>query len=131
MGAIYINTNGDLKACMAILRMFEVLEWVETALENNIQIRYPKEEVDRLAGYKKVRYHGWIEDIDDYDPGPIEELVDAVRRGLPWEKGGIGIRFPLAKANSVVLRGGIGLTWRQPQLKRLYRSSRVNDCPGI
>ncbi len=53
------------------------------------------------------------------------------KRSLPWEKGGTGVSFPLAKANSVVLRGGIGLTWRQPQLKRLYRSSRANDCPGM
>ena len=53
------------------------------------------------------------------------------KRSLPWEKGGTDVSFPLAKANSVVLRGGIGLTWRQPQLKRLYRSSRANDCPGM
>ncbi len=77
LGAIYIDTNGDLKACMAILRRFGVLEWVETALKNNVQIRHPKEEVDRLAGHKKVRYHVWIEDVDDHDPGPMEELVDA------------------------------------------------------
>lgn len=77
LGAIYIDTNGDLKACMAILRRFGVLEWVETALKNNFQIRHPKEEVDRLAGHKKVRYHVWIEDVDDHDPGPMGELVDA------------------------------------------------------
>ncbi|MCJ1459290.1 Dicer-like protein 2 [Mycoblastus sanguinarius] len=77
LGAIYIDTNGDLKACMAILRRFGVLEWVETALKNNVQIRHPKEEVDRLAGHKKVRYHVCIEDVDDHDPGPMEELVDA------------------------------------------------------
>ena len=32
-------------------------------------------------------------------------------RRLPWEKEGTGGSFPLGKANSVVLRGGIGLTW--------------------
>lgn len=69
-GAIYIDTNGDLKAYIAILRRFGVLEWVETALKNNVQIRHPKEEVGRLAGNKKVRYHVWIEDVDDHDHGP-------------------------------------------------------------
>lgn len=48
-----------------------------TALKNNVQIRHPKEEVDRLAEHKKVRYHVWIEDTDDHDPGPMEEFVDA------------------------------------------------------
>ena len=50
LGAIYIDTNGDLKAYIAILRRFGVLEWVETALKNNVHIRHPKEEVGRLAG---------------------------------------------------------------------------------
>lgn len=47
------------------------------------------------------------------------------KRSLPWEKGGTGVSFPLAKADSVELRGGIGLT------KRLYRSSLANDYPGM
>lgn len=47
------------------------------------------------------------------------------KRSLPWEKGGTGVSFPLAKANSVVLRGGIGLTWRKPQLKRLSDNRRA------
>lgn len=51
-----------------------MLEWVETALKNNVQIRHPKDEV---AGHKKVRYHVWIEDVDDHDFGLMEELVDA------------------------------------------------------
>lgn len=42
-----------------------MLEWVETALKNNVQIRHPKEEVGRPAGNKKARYHVWIEDVND------------------------------------------------------------------
>ncbi|KAI4158586.1 MAG: hypothetical protein LQ342_007284 [Letrouitia transgressa] len=87
LGAIYIDTNGDLKAYIAILRRFGVLEGVETALENNVQIRHPKEEVGRLAGNEKVRYHMWIEDVDDHDCGPMEELVDAGQEKLALGKG--------------------------------------------
>lgn len=76
-GGIGCDTNGDLKACIGILRRFGVLEWVETALKNNVPIRHPKEEVDRRDGHKKVRYHVWIEDVDDHDFGLMEELVDA------------------------------------------------------
>ena len=72
LGAIYIDTNGDLKAYIAILRRFGVLEWVETALKNNVQFRHPKEEVGRPAGNKKARYHVWIEDVNDHDRGPME-----------------------------------------------------------
>lgn len=39
-----------------------------------------------------------------------KNLSMQAERSLHWEKGGIGVSFSLAKANSVVLRGGIGLT---------------------
>ncbi|KAL8746088.1 MAG: hypothetical protein Q9190_001845 [Brigantiaea leucoxantha] len=66
---------------------FGVLEWMETALKNNVQIRHPKEEVGRLAGNEKERYHVWIEDADDHDRGPMEELVDAGQEKLALGKG--------------------------------------------
>ena len=87
LGALYIDTNGDLKACMAMLRRFGVLEWVDTALKNNVQIRHPKEEVGRLAGNQKVRYHVWIGDVDDYNDRPMEGLVDAGQEKLALGKG--------------------------------------------
>ena len=93
-----------------------MLERVETSLKNNVQIRLPKEEVGRLAGNKKVRYHVWIEDVDDQ---LMKELVDAGQEKLVLGKEGTGVSCPLAEANSVVMRDRIGLTWRQPQLKRL------------
>ena len=77
LGTIFIDTDGDLKACMATLRRLGVLEWTETALKDNVQIQHPKEEIDRLPGHKKVGYHVWIGDVDDHDPGPLERLVDA------------------------------------------------------
>ena len=55
---------------------------METALKNNVQIRHPKEEVGRLAGNRKVRYHVWIEEVDDHDRGPMKELVDAGQERL-------------------------------------------------
>ena len=87
LDAIYIDTNGDSKAYIAILRRFRVLEWVETALKNKVHIRHPKDEVGRLAGNKKLRYHVWIEDVDDHDHGPMEELVDAGQEKLASVKG--------------------------------------------
>jgi len=81
LGAIYIDTNGDLKAYIAILRRFGVLEWVETALKNNVQIRHPKEEVGRLAGNKISR------EDRGCDRAPMEELVDAGQEKLALGKG--------------------------------------------
>ena len=56
-------------------------------MKNNVQIRHPKKEVRRLAGNKKVRYHVWIEDVDEPDRGPMEEVVDAGQETLALGKG--------------------------------------------
>ena len=90
LGAIYVDTNGDFKAYIAILRRFGVLEWVETALKNNVQIRHPKEEVGRLAGNKKLRYQYSVavkyvkEDIARLQKkvANIEDVIEGLKRLL-------------------------------------------------
>lgn len=86
IGAVYIDTTGDLKACDALLRRFGIMEWVETALKKEVQIRHPKEEVGRLARNEKVRYRVWIE-LDDCIAGSIGELVNAGEEKLDLGNG--------------------------------------------
>ena len=38
LGAVYIDTSGDLKICEALLRRFGILGWVETALKRKARI---------------------------------------------------------------------------------------------
>lgn len=50
-----------MKACDAILQRFGIIDWVETAIRKEVQIRHPKEEVRGLATKEKVRCRVWIE----------------------------------------------------------------------
>ena len=86
LGAVYIDTGGDLKACDALLRRFGIIDWVETALKKEVQIRHPKEEVGGLAMNEKVRYRVWIEH-DDSITGSSGELVNAVEEKLDLGNG--------------------------------------------
>ena len=81
LGAVYVDTRGDLNACDALLRGFGIMDWVETALKNEIPIQHPKEEVGILAVNEKVRYQVWIEH-DDCSPGSIGELINADKETL-------------------------------------------------
>jgi len=86
LGAVYIDTTGDLRACDALLRRFGIMDWVETALKKEVQIQHPKEEVGRLARNEKVRYRVWIE-LDDCTAGLIGELVNAGEEKLDLGNG--------------------------------------------
>ena len=81
LGAVYIDTRGDLDACDALLRGFGIMDWVETALKNEIPILHPKEEVGILAVNEKVRYQVWIEH-DDNIAGSVGELLNADKEKL-------------------------------------------------
>ena len=61
LGAVYIDTNGDLNICEALLRRFRILGWVETALEREARTWHPKKKLRVLARNEKVRYQVWIE----------------------------------------------------------------------
>ena len=65
LGAVYVDTSGDLEICEALLRRFGILGWVEIALKNEGRIWHPKEELRVLARNEKVRYLVWIEKVDD------------------------------------------------------------------
>ena len=75
LGAVYVDTSGDLKSCEALLARFGILDWVETALRREVRILHPKEELGVVAGNEKVRYQVWIEKAEDCLTVPVEELV--------------------------------------------------------
>ena len=87
LGAVYVDTSGDLELCEAVLARFGILGWVETALERGARIWHPKEELGILAGNERVRYRVGIDKVDDCIAVPVEELVDAGEERLVLEKG--------------------------------------------
>ena len=64
LGAVYIDTGGDFKACDALVRRFGIMDWLETAITKDIPLRHPKEDVGCLAPNARVKYHVWIEQED-------------------------------------------------------------------
>ena len=107
LGAVYIDTGWDLRACDALLRRFGIIDWVETALKKEVQIRHPKEEVGGLAMKKKVRYRVWIEH-DDCIAGSSGGLVNAGKEKIDLEKRRYRCKLFLANKRFVVSKGGIG-----------------------
>ena len=83
LGAVYIDTGGDLQACEALLRRFGILDWLEMALKIEINLWHPKEELGFLAQNEKVRYLVWIEEMmsDDDDDEFTLQAGDLVNAG--------------------------------------------------
>ena len=80
LGAVNVDTGGDLRGCDVLLREFGTIDWVDTAFKEDIQIRRPKEAVVRLAGSERVRYRVWIEN-DDYIAGSVNVSEDKLILG--------------------------------------------------
>lgn len=87
LSAVYLDTNGDLDICEALLRKFGILGWVETTLKREARIWHPKEELGVLARNEKVKYQVFIEKADDYIAVLIGELVNAGEENLTFGKG--------------------------------------------
>lgn len=56
LGAVYIDTSGDLEICEALVRRFGILGWLEIALKIEANLWHPKEELGFLTKNEKVRY---------------------------------------------------------------------------
>lgn len=104
LGAVYIDTAGDLRACDALLRRFGITDWVETTLKKEVQIRHSKEEVGSLAMNEKVRYRVWIEH-DDYITSSSGDLVSAGKEKLDLRNGRNRCKFIFGEREICSARG--------------------------
>ena len=87
LGAVYIDTGGDMDVCCALLRRFGILNWLETALKRDIQIWHPKEKLGWVARNKKVKYRVWTEERDKTTAVSVLDLVDASEEKIVLGKG--------------------------------------------
>ena len=87
LGAVYIDTSGDLKVCEALLRRFGILGWLEMALKTEANIWHPKEELGFLAKNAKVRYLVWIEEMMDKFTLQAGDLVKPREEKISFGKG--------------------------------------------
>jgi dsRNA-specific ribonuclease len=56
LGAIYMDTRGDLNACEAFLEKLGILPTLRSILERGMETCFPKERVGILADRKEVKY---------------------------------------------------------------------------
>lgn len=64
-GAIYIDSLGNLDACEAWIERVGILAWLRRALEEDVKVWHPKEELGVLAGTQKVKYLSSRQDEKD------------------------------------------------------------------
>ena len=71
IGAIYIDSGGSFPACEAFLTKFGILPYLDRALDEDLHVKHPKEELGIVAGNDKVRYEveNIIEDGEGVDKG--------------------------------------------------------------
>ena len=87
LGAVYIDSSGDLDVCEEFLRRFGILGWVEMALKEEVLICHPKEELGYYAKNKRVRYLVWIEELNDDFTDSVGKTVNASEDTLVFGKG--------------------------------------------
>lgn len=62
IGAIYVDSRGDLSACESFLSKLGITQYLKIVLENNIHLIHPKEELGRVAVEKTVQYDCWAQE---------------------------------------------------------------------
>lgn len=62
LGAVYMDSNGDMGACEALVERFGVFRVLERAKKGGgvMRLMHPKEELGVLAGEREVRYEGGV-----------------------------------------------------------------------
>jgi len=90
LGAVYVDSGGDVDACRGVLRALGVLAYLARILAGEVpELLHPKEALGMLAGEKKVRYvvevaagqgHGEHEPVCVVYVGEVE--VARVRGGV-------------------------------------------------
>ena len=64
LGAIYVDTSGDLAVCERWLERLGVLPWLRRVLDEGVKVWHPKEELGVCAGNDEVYYETWTEGKD-------------------------------------------------------------------
>lgn len=76
LGAIFIDSNGDLKACEEFLTRLGLLTYLRRVLAENVEVMHPKERLGIVAGNAKVRYAITRELVDGVEKYSCTVLVD-------------------------------------------------------
>jgi dsRNA-specific ribonuclease/ERCC4-related helicase len=82
LGALFLDTRGDLKACETFLEKLGVLPMLRRILDNGMETTYPKERVGILADRKDVKYvatHGTGDEESVWECAVVMDQSEVVR----------------------------------------------------
>ena len=79
IGAIYIDSRGDLGTCEAFLRKLGILGQLERVLKKDINLLHPKEELGMVADREAVKYMLGVQEQNSDEQG--SGLTEEERRG--------------------------------------------------
>lgn len=65
LGAIFIDSNGDLQACRGFLTRLGLLRYLQRIIGEEVDVMHPKERLGIVAGNRKVRYMTTRKIMDD------------------------------------------------------------------
>lgn len=69
IGAVYIDSHGNISACEAVIRRLGILDCLEHVLRNAVDCLHPKERLGHLAVDKGVQYVRVIDDTETNGAG--------------------------------------------------------------
>lgn len=81
LGAIYVDSQGDLTACQTFLEKLGVLPYLRRIITNQVKLLHPKEQLGRLAGIERVEYVISLDtDLQDSDGRQQQTEIEAERQ---------------------------------------------------
>lgn len=57
IGAIFIESQGDLGACERLLERIHLMDYLKHFVEQDIQLEHPKSALDRITGTREAKFH--------------------------------------------------------------------------
>lgn len=81
VGAIYIDSHGSFSACQSFLENLGMMKYLRRAMEGEIELLHPKEELGKLANQEKVKYGTVIQDDEAAEDGVKKILTCVVSVG--------------------------------------------------
>jgi dsRNA-specific ribonuclease len=99
IGAVYVDTQGDLAACEAVVRRFGILDALEDVLRRGVDCLHPKERLGHLAMEKTVEYvkvgGGEAEKGSEEGVTVVEEEEEVVGYTCQVRVGGVDVGGPV------------------------------------
>jgi hypothetical protein len=121
LGALYIDTRGDLAICEALVQRLGILDVMQHLLDDEVEVMSPKERLGIAAGNAEVKYRTTLVNEEDGKRRWPER-----RRATRWRS-----RTLETDCYDLCIGRGAASTWHshRPKVKSVPRSNEMlRDC---